>query len=38
MPSAEADHDAHLFWLTLLGAVGFLVNKYFEYEHKFHVN
>lgn len=25
-------------WLTLLGAVGFLVIKYFEYEHKFHVN
>ena len=25
-------------WLTLLGAVGFLVIKYFEYEHKLHVN
>ena len=25
-------------WLTLLGAMGFLVIKYFEYEHKFHVN
>ncbi len=25
-------------WLTLVGAVGFLVIKYFEYEHKFHVN
>ncbi|MCH2144336.1 MAG: cytochrome c oxidase subunit 3 family protein [Phycisphaerales bacterium] len=25
-------------WLTLLGAIGFLVIKYFEYEHKFHVN
>ena len=25
-------------WLTLLGAMGFLVIKYFEYEHKLHVN
>lgn len=25
-------------WLTLGGAIGFLVIKYFEYEHKFHVN
>lgn len=25
-------------WLTLAGAVGFLVIKYFEYEHKIHVN
>ena len=25
-------------WLTLIGAVGFLVIKYFEYEHKIHVH
>lgn len=25
-------------WLTLFGAIGFLVIKYFEYEHKIHVN
>ena len=25
-------------WLTLFGAIGFLVIKYFEYEHKIHVH
>jgi cytochrome c oxidase subunit 3 len=39
--AAQTNKKRLLSWclfLTLLGAVGFLVIKYFEYSHKFHLN